>query len=388
MANILVSIIFLFAWLNPDLKPVASFVLPDGVVRAVLFYSPTCGHCHFVITETLPPLLEKYGNKLYIIGVDVTSIGGQALFQSAMEKYSLESSGVPMLVVGDTVLIGSLDIPEKFPGLIEQYLAQGGVDWPDIPGLGEAIATAQPTQVTVDTPPAVETSPALVPAAVAPATTTAAPDRGLALAGEQVSGFGVTFARDPLGNSLAILVLCMMLGSLGMAAFSFWHAPRTKLSRPRDYAVPILCLIGLCVAGYLAYVETSQSTAVCGPIGDCNSVQQSAYARLFGVLPIGIIGLVGYGMILLAWATGHFLHGKLSDYTSITLVGLTTFGTLFSIYLTFLEPFVIGATCIWCLSSAILMTALLLLSIPPGRLGILNLCRKNDRVITHGSVKT
>jgi len=32
------------------------------------------------------------------------------------------------------------------------------------------------------------------------------------------------------------------------------------------------------------------------------------------------------------------------------------FGVLFTIYLTFLEPFVIGATCMWCITSAILMT--------------------------------
>jgi uncharacterized membrane protein len=38
---------------------------------------------------------------------------------------------------------------------------------------------------------------------------------------------------------------------------------------------------------------------------------------------------------------------------------MVVFGTLFSVYLTFLEPFVIGATCIWCLSSAVVMTLLL-----------------------------
>ena len=35
------------------------------------------------------------------------------------------------------------------------------------------------------------------------------------------------------------------------------------------------------------------------------------------------------------------------------------FGMSFSIYLTFLEPFVIGATCMWCLSSAVIMLLLL-----------------------------
>jgi uncharacterized membrane protein len=42
----------------------------------------------------------------------------------------------------------------------------------------------------------------------------------------------------------------------------------------------------------------------------------------------------------------------------IALFAMTGLGTLFSIYLTFLEPFVIGATCMWCLSSATIMTLL------------------------------
>jgi uncharacterized membrane protein len=41
-------------------------------------------------------------------------------------------------------------------------------------------------------------------------------------------------------------------------------------------------------------------------------------------------------------------------------------GTVFSAYLTFLEPFVIGAVCAWCLSSAVLITALMLLSARAG----------------------
>jgi uncharacterized membrane protein len=46
----------------------------------------------------------------------------------------------------------------------------------------------------------------------------------------------------------------------------------------------------------------------------------------------------------------------------VALFLLALVGTLFSIYLTFLEPFVIGATCAWCLTSAVLMTVLMLLS--------------------------
>ena len=46
---------------------------------------------------------------------------------------------------------------------------------------------------------------------------------------------------------------------------------------------------------------------------------------------------------------------------------MTVCGTLFSIYLTFLEPFMIGATCAWCLASAVIMTTLMWLTAAPGR---------------------
>ena len=61
---------------------------------------------------------------------------------AALQYFNLESSGVPFLVVGDRYLIGSNDIPMFFPGLIEQHLAEGGIDWPAIPGLAEAMAAA------------------------------------------------------------------------------------------------------------------------------------------------------------------------------------------------------------------------------------------------------
>ncbi len=110
----------------------------EAVVHAVLFYSPTCGHCEYVINEVLPPLMEKYGDQLQIIGIDVTIPEGQELFRSATQTFNLQSSGVPFLVVGNTYLIGSVDIPEQFPGLIDTHLAQGGLDFPEIPGLRES----------------------------------------------------------------------------------------------------------------------------------------------------------------------------------------------------------------------------------------------------------
>ncbi len=97
--------------------------------------------------------------------------------------------------------------------------------------------------------------------------------------------------------------------------------------------------------------------------------------RLFGILPIGVLGLVGYFAILVAWLVTRFSHNFVGETARLVLFGLTVLGLLFSIYLTFLEPFIIGASCMWCLASAVLMTAFFLVSIAPARSARLFLSR-------------
>jgi len=126
-----------------------------------------------------------------------------------------------------------------------------------------------------------------------------------------------------------------------------------------DWIIPVLVFIGLGVALYMGYVEITHSEAVCGPVGDCNTVQQSSYAYLFGIIPIGVIGVIGYLFIGVVWSIYYWGPNKWRKPVSFTLWGVGVFGTIFSIYLTFLEPFVIGATCAWCLTSAIIMTLIL-----------------------------
>jgi uncharacterized membrane protein len=186
---------------------------------------------------------------------------------------------------------------------------------------------------------------------------------------DMTSGISANIARDPLGNSLSIAVLCGMVVSIGWVVnrgVRVWRgqgnpSSEAHLSVWKTWGVPALCAVGLVVAGYLAYVETRQVKAVCGPVGDCNAVQQSEYALLFGVLPVAVLGVMGYVATLAAWAWGQFGQGRLAELAPLALFGMALLGTLFSIYLTFLEPFVVGATCSWCLTSAVMMTLILLL---------------------------
>lgn len=307
------------------------------VVRAVLFYSPTCPHCHKVMTEDLPPLKAQYGSQLQIAEVNILEPEGQALYQVAIVRFNIppERQGVPTLIVGDQVLVGSLEIPERFPGLIVEGLKVGGIDWPDIPNFK---------------PPSGQEAGAI-----------AAPRLPLRQ----------RLAQDPAGNTLAIVVLVGMIAVTGWVGF---RVQRTQRGSPlvavengwHAWATPALAVAGLAVAAYLSYVELMQTSAFCGPVGNCNAVQQSPYAWLWGVLPIGVLGIVGYVVILAAWAVGRWGQGRTAAWGNLALLAFTGLGTLFSIYLTYLEPFVIGAACIWCLTSAVIMTALLALNWQPG----------------------
>jgi uncharacterized membrane protein len=362
--------------------------LAEGpVVHAVLFYSPACPHCQMVISEDLPPLLAKYGEGLQIIGLDATQPGGQALYQAAIQRYDIPEGrrGVPTLIVGDTILVGSLEIPQQLPDLIEKYLSQGGVGWPDIPGLAEALAAAQPTpaasaQPTLSpslAPTVTSVQPTPLPHATAspadPPNVTPAlnptPARTVLMVTDDSPAWQANLARDPVGNALAIITL---LGMVLVVSYVLVTWPRVagEPAMWQLWTIPLLALLGLGVAGYLAQVETQHVAATCGPVGDCNTVHQSPYAWLFGLIPIGVLGLLGYAAILIACAVARFGHGLLAGLAWPALLAMTLFGTLFSIYLTFLEPFVIGATCTWCLISAVLMTALLALTAAPGKRAI------------------
>jgi len=312
------------------LAPLAGAQAQTPVVRAVLFFSPTCPHCHKVMTEDLPPLVSQYGAQLEILEVDVTQFSGQVLYQAAVQVFRIpdERFGVPNLVIGSTYLVGSVEIPSYLPMLIEQGLATGGIDWPAIPGLEDAVFSGEHPYFGAELLDEPQVSPL---------------DR---------------FGQDPVANSLAVLVLLGMLCSVGYLWMKMRERRRTERVIP-DWTIPVLALAGMGIAAYLTFIEVSQAEAVCGPVGDCNAVQQSSYAMLFGVIPIGLLGLFGYAAILAFWILKQ--AGKLptSYDANRVLWGFALAGTLFSIYLTFLEPFVIGATCAWCLGSAVIMTALL-----------------------------
>lgn len=374
-----------FVWLILLLAVIGLMIAPgaaaqseqDSVVRAVLFYSPTCPHCHEVINKLLIPMIDKYGDRLQILAVNVTESQGQQLYQVAVEHYNIppERLGVPTLVVDDMVLVGSGEIPARFPQIVEDGLAGAGIDWPGIPGL----TPPQPQQPAPPTEPAADPTAAQA-APTPPESATAAPKPdptavlevnapGNNLSHETVSVEAENAAPlpDPVGISLAGLVLGAMLVALIFTVIviirrggGLFQAENSTDGLAKGWSIPLLALAGLGVAAYLAYVEINQVEAVCGPVGNCNAVQSSSYAEILGI-PVAVLGILNYAAILGLWLTYRYAADPLAELAMLGLLILTFVGTLFSVYLTVLEIFVIQAVCAWCISSAIITTAIMLI---------------------------
>jgi uncharacterized membrane protein len=101
---------------------------------------------------------------------------------------------------------------------------------------------------------------------------------------------------------------------------------------------------------------------VCGPVGDCNLVQSSPYATILGI-PMAAYGLAFYLVIGALWISHLAGTGPVMRLTGLLLIVISVIGTLFSVFLTSLELFIIHAVCPWCLASAVLTTLIMLLAI-------------------------
>ena len=123
----------------------------------------------------------------------------------------------------------------------------------------------------------------------------------------------------------------------------------------------LVSLAGVFVALYLTLYKLGYiGTLVCA-VGSCETVQTSKWATFLG-FPVGAWGVAYYVAVFAFSLVG--LAPSLADrpWVSQLLVGVTGFGVAFSLWLTYLELFVIHAICQWCVVSAILAIALFVIS--------------------------
>lgn len=119
--------------------------------------------------------------------------------------------------------------------------------------------------------------------------------------------------------------------------------------------VAMLALAGIFVALYLLLYKMGIIGELTCSIGSCETVNTSKWATFLG-LPVAGWGVGFYiGLFVLAMVSTQPSYED-SLPVSTLLLGVTLVGTLFTIWLTYLELFVIHAICQWCVVSAVIVS--------------------------------
>lgn len=189
---------------------------------------------------------------------------------------------------------------------------------------------------------------------------------------------GGIVTRDPRGlNSGSSAEVA---GAPGGESGRLGPMPRTERHRgarapepaaARDWLVAALAAVGLVDAAYLTWLKLAGTQALfCRAGSGCDIIQASRYATLLGV-PIAL-----WGAALYVAVGGLALIGLTASRWRWAFAGAAG-GVALSGYLTYLSVAQLGAACVYCLASGLIMLALLGALVwrrprPSGRAGTLS----------------
>ena len=128
--------------------------------------------------------------------------------------------------------------------------------------------------------------------------------------------------------------------------------------------------VGFWISCYLLWARLTNHEVACGKSINCDLVLKSAYSAIAGI-PVTFLGMLTYLILLIiTLLRGHVVkcydaNIRLSTY------GISLTGFLYSCYLTYIQVFVLTATCVWCLTSTALITIIFIITINDIRAGLM-----------------
>jgi len=135
----------------------------------------------------------------------------------------------------------------------------------------------------------------------------------------------------------------------------------SKTDRFYAWAMVVLAVLGAADSFYLLIYKLTGNNRMCLGNGGCHNVNFSPYAEIYGI-PISAIGLAAY-LVMAAMVLLEPRIRLLRDNNPLLLFGMTLIGVAFSLYLTYLELYVIHAVCPFCVTSAIVISLMFILAI-------------------------
>ena len=126
--------------------------------------------------------------------------------------------------------------------------------------------------------------------------------------------------------------------------------------------VAALALAGIFISVYLTLYKLGAIGVLSCSIGSCETVNTSRWSMFLG-LPVAAWGLLFYVDVFIIALLGTTARFEYEPAISVVLVAQAAIGVLFSAWLTYLELGVIHAICIWCVTSAVIVLTILLVSV-------------------------
>ena len=128
--------------------------------------------------------------------------------------------------------------------------------------------------------------------------------------------------------------------------------------RATPWLILLLGFLGFIDTLYLTYEHFTGTPVNCSILSGCDKVLTSSYSTILGI-PLALIGTLYYILILATIA--NYLRNR--NETRIKyLFGLVGLGFIFSLFLVYLQFFVLKALCLYCLISAASSTLIFILT--------------------------
>jgi uncharacterized membrane protein len=131
-------------------------------------------------------------------------------------------------------------------------------------------------------------------------------------------------------------------------------------------------IIGLLVSLYMTWLHfkpAGKSFCSLNEQFDCDAVNKSVYAEIYGV-PVSLIGAVGYALFVffgVLFVTGYDwsrVYRRLrAKHLNMLIITMAVAGFLFSLYLSYVQEFVLRTWCIMCIASFAIIVIILVLAI-------------------------
>ncbi len=124
-----------------------------------------------------------------------------------------------------------------------------------------------------------------------------------------------------------------------------------------DALAALVALIGVADATYLTIEHLSGRSVRCVITSGCDEVLQSSYASFAGNIPLASVGVLAYFMVFSLATLAAF------GYTGARKLILPLVALMFAstLWLFYLQAFVLHAFCVYCLLSAAVTTSLVVI---------------------------